>query len=228
MAKHDVLLVEDEPDLAHLIKHTLERGAGAEVRIVVAGDLALKAAAAKRADLVILDLNLPVVGGLEVCRILRSRPETRSVPIMMLTARATEDDRIHGLEQGADDYVTKPFSLRELTARVRAILRRSDVNHSHADAYRGERLTADFDAVSFSVDGAAVRLTRKEFELLRYLVQNKNRVVSRDRLLEHVWGYDQSVETRSVDVHVSRLRIKLASAGRQLETVIGLGYRFID
>jgi len=180
-------------------------------------------------DLIILDLNLPVVGGLEVCRILRSRADVPHVPIIMLTARTSEDDRVSGLEQGADDYVTKPFSLRELTARVRAVLRRGPASEQRRPgSYRGERLVADFEAVAIAVDGAPVRLTRREFELLQYLVQNKNRVVSRDRLLERVWGYERLVETRSVDVHVGRLRSKLRTAGQQIETVVGLGYRFVD
>ena len=152
----------------------------------------------------------------------------------MLTARTSEDDRVAGLEHGADDYVTKPFSLRELSARVRAALRRGnpddrrDRSPHPQGSYSGERLMADFEAVAIAVDGAPVRLTRREFELLRYLVQNKNRVVSRDRLLERVWGYERLVETRSVDVHVGRLRSKLTHAGRQIETVIGLGYRLVD
>jgi DNA-binding response OmpR family regulator len=230
MARPHVLIVEDEPDIAGLIKHTLERSGDADARIVSSGDAALQAVADRPPDLIILDLNLPVVGGLEVCRILRSRADGPHVPIIMLTARTSEDDRVSGLENGADDYVTKPFSLRELSARVRAVLRRgSDAGERRNGAsYRGERLVADFEAVSIAVDGAAVRLTRREFELLRYLVQNKNRVVSRDRLLERVWGYERLVETRSVDVHVGRLRTKLRTAGRQIETVIGLGYRFID
>jgi len=136
---------------------------------------------------------------------------------------------VSGLEQGADDYVTKPFSLRELTARVRAVLRRGPASEQRRPgSYRGERLVADFEAVAIAVDGAPVRLTRREFELLQYLVQNKNRVVSRDRLLERVWGYERLVETRSVDVHVGRLRSKLRTAGQQIETVVGLGYRFVD
>ena len=219
MLKHRVLIVEDEQDIAGLIKHTLERS----------GDAALKAVSARPPDLIILDLNLPVLGGLEVCRLLRSRSDARHLPIIMLTAKSSESDRVAGLELGADDYVTKPFSLRELNARVRAVLRRATrVDERPAAGYQGDRLTADFDAVSVAVDGDAVRLTRREFELLRYLVQNKNRVVSRDRLLERVWGYDRLVETRSVDVHVGRLRSKLGGAGRQIETVVGLGYRFID
>ena len=229
MQKHRVLIVEDEADIAGLIKHTLERSGNAEAEIVGSGDAALKAVAARPPDLIILDLNLPVLSGLEVCRVLRSRSDARHLPIIMLTAKSSESDRVAGLELGADDYVTKPFSLRELTARVRAVLRRSTtIDERPAAGYQGSRLSADFDAVSVSVDGDPIRLTRREFELLRYLVQNKNRVVSRDRLLERVWGYDRLVETRSVDVHVGRLRSKLGEAGRQIETVVGLGYRFID
>ena len=229
MPKPHVLIVEDEADIAGLIKHTLERSGDADALIVGSGDAALKAVADRQPDLIILDLNLPVVGGLEVCRILRSRADVPHIPIIMLTARTSENDRVTGFEQGADDYVTKPFSLRELTARVRAVLRRGDdARERRNGSYRGTRLIADFEAVSIAVDGAPVRLTRREFELLRYLVQNKNRVVSRDRLLERVWGYERLVETRSVDVHVGRLRTKLRTAGRQIETVIGLGYRFTD
>ncbi|HWW88251.1 MAG TPA: response regulator transcription factor [Vicinamibacterales bacterium] len=229
MARNRVLIVEDEQDIAGLIKHTLERGGEAEAEIVGSGDAALKAVTERPPDLIILDLNLPVVSGLEVCRILRSRTDLPHVPIIMLTARTSEDDRVFGLDHGADDYVTKPFSLRELSARVRAVLRRgTSADGRRTAAYRGEHLIADFDAVAITVDGTAVRLTRREFELLRYLVQNKNRVVSRDRLLERVWGYERFVETRSVDVHVGRLRGKLGNAGRQIETVVGLGYRFVD
>jgi DNA-binding response OmpR family regulator len=229
MPRHRVLIVEDEQDIAGLIKHTLERAGDTEASVVGSGDAALKSVSDQPPDLIILDLNLPVVSGVEVCRILRSRADGRHVPIIMLTARTSEDDRVTGLELGADDYVTKPFSLRELTARVRAVLRRSSVKDDQPLLnYRGTHLVADFEAVSVEVNRETIRLTRREFELLRYLVQNKNRVVSRDRLLERVWGYDRSVETRSVDVHVGRLRSKLRDASRQIETVIGLGYRFVD
>jgi len=229
MAKHRVLIVEDEQDIAGLIKHTLERSGDAEAEIVGNGDAAIKSVTSRPPDIVILDLNLPVLNGVEVCRVLRSRADVRHVPIIMLTARTTENDRVTGLEIGADDYVTKPFSLRELNARVRAVLRRSGKPEERVSSgYEGSVLSADFDAVAVAVRGNPIRLTRREFELLRYLVQNKNRVVSRDRLLERVWGYDRLVETRSVDVHVGRLRGKLGEAGRQIETVVGLGYRFID
>lgn len=155
-----------------------------------------------------------------------------SKPIIIVTARASEADRIRGLDLGADDYVTKPFSPRELAARVRAALRRGRPDAPSGApstmVYRGKHLIADFDAIAVWVDGASIRLTRREFELLCHLVQNRNRVLSRDRLLERVWGYDQAIETRSVDVHIGRLRGKLGAAASQIETVVGLGYRFID
>ena len=224
-----VLVVEDEQDIAALIKHALERSAEMQATLVGSGDAALRAVAEQPPDVIILDLHLPVVGGTEVCRILRSRRATAHIPIIMLTARTTEADRVAGLDSGADDYVTKPFSLRELAARVRAVLRRRQGAAAPAAlVYRGAHLVADFDAVSVAVDGQSVRLTRREFELLRFLVENENRVLSRDRLLERVWGYERDVETRSVDVHVGRLRSKLGPAGAQIETVVGLGYRFVE
>ena len=225
-------MVEDETDIAGLIKHTLEREGDLSIDVVSSGDAALRSVSERVPDLLILDLNLPVLGGLEVCRILRARPATARMPIIMLTARSSETDRVSGLDCGADDYITKPFSLRELSARVRAALRRGrpddGAQKGVAGIYRGKHILADFDAVSVAVEGSQIRLTRREFELLKYLVENKNRVLSRDRLLERVWGYDRVVETRSVDVHVGRLRGKLGIAGGQIETVVGLGYRFVE
>ncbi|MGH9162358.1 MAG: response regulator transcription factor [Vicinamibacteraceae bacterium] len=224
-----ILVVEDEQDLADLIRHALEREKHMIVDTVTSGDAALQLVAQRIPDLILLDLNLPGVDGFEVCRLLRARPTTSHVPIIMLTARAGEPDRIAGLDLGADDYIVKPFSLRELAARVRAVLRRRQPQAaSPLSLYRGKHLVADFEAVAVQVDGQAVRLTRREFELLRCLVENRNRVLSRDRLLEIVWGYDQFIETRSVDVHIGRLRAKLGAAGNQIETVVGLGYRFIE
>ncbi len=224
-----VLVVEDEQDIAMLIKHALERSGDAHVDIVPSGDEALRAAAHAPPDLVILDLNLPVLSGIEVCRVLRAQPATTTLPIIMLTARTSEADRVAGLDLGADDYVTKPFSLRELAARVRAVLRRkANAAAVAGSVYHGAHLSADFDAVSIAVDAQPVRLTRREFELLRFLVENRNRVLSRERLLQRVWGYEHFIETRSVDVHVGRLRAKLGSVGQQIETVVGLGYRFVD
>jgi DNA-binding response OmpR family regulator len=222
-----VLVVEDEYDIAVLVKHALERAGDAQVELVASGDVAIRVATEDPPDLVILDLNLPVLSGVEVCRVLRARPETAHVAIIMLTARTAEGDRVSGLDMGADDYVTKPFSLRELSARVRAVMRR----RTQAEAptvFQGKHLKADFDAVAIAVDGEPIRLTRREYELLRCLVENRNRVLSRDRLLERVWGYERFIETRSVDVHVGRLRSKLGIAGHQIETVVGLGYRFVE
>jgi DNA-binding response OmpR family regulator len=224
-----VLVAEDDASSRYRLQVAL-RAWGYEVTTVANGRQAIaQLARADGPSLAIVDWSMPEADGLEVCRAIRSQPDSRYVYAILLTAHDQEEDVITGLDAGADDYVTKPFSLRELTSRVRAVLRRS----SRADdatpiTYRGEHLTADFDAVAVSVDGEQVRLTRREFELLRYLVMNKNRVVSRDRLLERVWGYDRQVETRSVDVHVGRLRSKLGDVGRQIETVVGLGYRFID
>jgi DNA-binding response OmpR family regulator len=226
--KTRVLVVEDEQDIADLVKHALERDGGIDVEVVGSGETAVKLASEQVPDLMVLDLNLPVISGLEVCRLLRARNATKDMPIIMLTARGSESDRVVGLETGADDYITKPFSLRELTARVRAVLRRGRGEIQERAIYQGKHLFADFEAVNIHVDGEAIKLTRREFELLRYLVENRNRVLSRDRLLERVWGYDRAIETRSVDVHVGRLRSKLKAAGDQIETVVGLGYRFAE
>ncbi len=226
------LVVEDEQDIARLIGRTLERDLHMRVEISATGDAAVRSVSNSPPDIVILDINLPTVSGFDVCRTIRSREDSAAVPIIMLTARTSEADRVEGLDLGADDYITKPFSLKELSARVRAVLRRNQRGTAAIDArparYAGAHLSADFDAVSIDVDGAPVRLTRREFDLLRCLVQNRNRVMSRDRLLELVWGHDAPVETRSVDVHVGRLRNKLAGAGRQIETLVGLGYRFVE
>jgi DNA-binding response OmpR family regulator len=234
VSRTHVLVVDDEQDIAGLIKHGLEKGGDIEVEIVGTGDGALKAVTERTPDLIVLDLNLPVLSGLEVCRILRSRTNTAGVPIIMLTARTSESDRVTGLDVGADDYITKPFSLRELAARVRAVLRRGRTEQAtgargpEALVYRGKHLLADFDAVAVSVDGEPVRLTRREFELLRHLVENRNRVLSRDRLLERVWGYDFLGDSRTVDVHVAHVRTHLEpSEIVTIETVWGVGYKLV-
>lgn len=232
MRKPTLLVIEDDPDIVELLRYNLERE-GYRVLCATDGERGLGDAARHQPDLVLLDLMLPGMDGLEVCKRLRAQDGTRGIPVLMLTAKSEETDVVIGLEMGADDYLTKPFSPRELVARVRAALRRNRPEGPAAakdeqDVYRGKHLLADFDAVSVSVDGAQVRLTRREFELLQFLVQNRNRVISRDRLLERVWGYDHAVETRSVDVHVGRLRGKLGAAAGQIETVVGLGYRFVE
>jgi len=220
-----VLLADDDPRLRQFLE--LELGEeGYAVLSCSDGIEALTAIRQEPPDLVILDWTLPDLSGVEVCQRLRSTG--LQLPVLMLTGRDAVRDRVEALDAGADDYITKPFSLRELAARVRAALRRGkSAEAPTAQVYRGQHLVADFDAVSITVDGAPVRLTRREFELLKYLVENRNRVLSRDRLLERVWGYDQVIETRSVDVHVGRLRAKLGPAGQQIETVVGLGYRFL-
>ena len=229
LSRARVLIVEDEPDIARLMKHALERSGDMDIEIVATGASALKSVMEQPPSLILLDLNLPFIDGLEVCRLLRSRASSAAIPIIMVTARTSETDRVAGLELGADDYVSKPFSLRELVARVRAVLRRpAQTTPDRNVRYQRGPLAIDFDAVSVRVSGAAVRLTKREFELLRFLIENRNRVLSRDRLLERVWGFDRQVETRSVDVHVGRLRGKLGHAGRQIETVIGMGYRFVE
>ncbi|MEO7189977.1 MAG: response regulator transcription factor [Vicinamibacterales bacterium] len=228
-ARTRILVVDDELEIAQLVKHALEREGDFVVEIATTGTAALESVASAMPSLLILDLNLPSIDGTEVCRILRARPATARLPIIMLTARTSEPDRVFGLDLGADDYIPKPFGLRELAARVRAILRRrGEEARRFTSVYRGAHLTADFEAVIVTVDDQPIRLTRREFDLLRCLVDNRNRVLSRDRLLDRVWGYDPSVETRSVDVHVGRLRAKLGTAGRHIETVIGLGYRFAE
>src|SRR5215470_12457829 len=203
MPARRVLIIEDEPDTAELIRRALARTDELEPHVVTSGEGALAAVATSPPDLVILDLNLPGMSGVEVCRALRSRPDTEAVLIIVLTARMSEDDRVAGFEAGADDYMTKPFSLRELKARVRALLRRGGHPHRTPPVYESPYLVADFEAMTITVEGHPLQLSRREFELLRYLVGNKNRVVSRDRLLEDVWGYNTSVETRSVDVHIA-------------------------
>jgi DNA-binding response OmpR family regulator len=227
-----VLIVEDEADISSLIKRALERQSHAYVEVAERGDTGVEMATLNPPSLVVLDINLPGLNGFEVCRILRSRPATVRVPIIVLTARTAESDAVSALELGADDYITKPFRMRELVARVKAVLRRTEpgqaTNGQLCAMYSGARLTVDFDGVSVSAEGRPVRVTRREFELLRALVENRNRVLSRDRLLERVWGPETPTGTRSVDVHIARLRAKLGPAGEQIETVMGLGYRFVE
>jgi phosphate regulon transcriptional regulator PhoB len=220
-----VLIVEDEPDIRDLLVFHLERE-GFQVTKCTSGVEAVRAARAAPPDLVLLDIMLPEMDGLEVCRRLRRDPVTQGLPIVMLTARGDELDRVLGLELGADDYVVKPFSPRELMARIRAVLRRTRPAPGAAPLRVG-RLTIDPAAYTVTVDGAAVSLTRKEFDLLRALVEARGRVLSREYLLDHVWGYTAAgeIESRTVDVHVRRLRLKLGPEGRRIATVTGVGYR---
>ena len=219
-----ILIAEDDPDIAELIAHTL-RAAGHLAEVVSSGTDALARVRADRPDLIVLDLMLPGLDGLQVCRALRAEEHTASLPIIMVTARAEEADRIGGLDLGADDYVTKPFSPRELSARVGALLRRAQriTPGGPVLAYRG--LTMDAERHEVKVDGALVRLTAKEFLLLQYLLQRKGRVISRDQLLTDVWGYQYTGGTRTVDVHVRRLREKIPLLNEAIVTVKQFGYK---
>jgi two-component system, OmpR family, alkaline phosphatase synthesis response regulator PhoP len=221
-----VLIIEDDPDIAEGVRFNLERE-GLEARVALSGEAGLRAALdAKGAPgLIILDLMLPGMTGQELCRRLRREPATRRTPIIMLTARAGEADRVAGLDLGADDYITKPFSVRELMARVRAVLRRSD--ESAAPRYADGRLEIDFADMRVACGGAPVRLTRKEFALLEMLSKAKQRVATRQQILDNVWGYEYYGDTRTLDVHIRRLRQKLGACGDCIETVVGVGYRFV-
>ncbi|HWP57433.1 MAG TPA: response regulator [Candidatus Acidoferrales bacterium] len=228
MARKRILIVEDEPDIRKLVHYNLSQE---HFKVFEAdeGEKALKMIQRDRPDLVILDLLLPGLPGLELCKILRERPETANLPILMLTAKAGEADRVVGLEMGADDYLTKPFSPRELVARVKAILRRADRHGAAGESYEKGELKINFSTYEVFARGRAVRLTLKEFELLRFLVQNPSRVLSRDQLLDRVWGADVFVDPRTVDVHIRRLRKAVERDDRKPEwilTVRGVGYKF--
>jgi len=219
-----VLIVEDEPDIRDLLAFHLERE-GYQVSRCKSGAEALRAIAAAAPDLVLLDLMLPEMDGLEVCRRLRGDPRTVSLPVVMLTARGEEIDRVLGLELGADDYIVKPFSPKEVVARVRAVLRRSR-GGGDASVVSGA-LSIDPSRHVVTVEGRHVEMTPKEFDLLRALAEARGRVLSREFLLDRVWGYRAAseIESRTVDVHVRRLRVKLGPEGRRILTVKGVGYR---
>jgi two-component system phosphate regulon response regulator PhoB len=222
-----VLLVDDERDLLSLLDFNF-RTEGFETALATNGDEALRLAAQRVPDLVLLDLMLPDLPGTEVCRRLKADPRTRDVPVIMLTARGDEIDRIVGFEVGADDYVTKPFSVREVVLRARAVLRRASGKPAERPVAEVGPIRVDNDAHRVYVDGAEVALTPLEFKLLRTLMTRLGRVQPRERLLEDVWEMSTEVETRTVDTHMKRLREKLGSARDLIETVRGVGYRMID
>jgi two-component system alkaline phosphatase synthesis response regulator PhoP len=219
-----VLIAEDDPDIAALMRLYLEK-AGYRADVVNSGRRAVDAVAGQRPDLLILDLMLPELGGLDVCRLVRSRKETAALPIIMVTARGEETDRVVGLEIGADDYVTKPFSPKELIARVGALLRRSNRNADAESRLRYGALEMDRERHVVTLDGEPVQLTAKEFKLLEYLMLHRGRVLSRDVLLTDVWGYQYTGGTRTVDVHVRRLREKLPVLAEAIVTVKQFGYK---
>jgi DNA-binding response OmpR family regulator len=223
--KPKILLVDDEPDALEVLGFKLKE-AGFTPLFAKDGARAIAAARDERPALIVLDLMLPEVDGLEVCKILRRDPGTATIPILMLTARAAEMDRVLGLELGADDYVTKPFSPRELVLRIRKLLARTKAGDEPIALLQFGELEIDVPRHAVRVGGAPVELTATEFKLLEVLAQRRGRVQTRDRLLQDVWGYDNPIDSRTVDTHMRRLREKLGSAADYLETIRGVGYRF--
>ena len=222
-----ILVVDDEPDLLELVRLNLSQ-AGFQVDTAASGSEAMKSLQAARPDLMVLDLMLPDLSGTDLCRKLRSDPKYAELPIIMLTARADEVDRVVGFELGADDYVTKPFSPRELVLRVRAVLRRRNTSAKESSLLVHGALQLDAARHRCFIGNAEVDLTAKEFELLSQLMRRPGRVMTRDGLLDSVWGADITVTTRTIDTHVKRLREKLGETGDLIETVRGIGYRFAE
>lgn len=222
----NILIIEDDADIAESLNYNLKRE-GFRPFVAESGEKGLRLAldAHTRPSLIILDLMLPGMSGTELCRRLRREPATESTPVIMLTAKAAEADRIAGLEIGADDYIVKPFSVKEVVARVRAVLRRTERESSAK--YEDSRLSVDFADMRVVCGDESVKLTRKEFALLSHLIKNMGRVATRQQLLDNVWGYSYFGDTRTLDVHVRRLRQKLGACGDTIETVVGTGYRFI-
>jgi phosphate regulon transcriptional regulator PhoB len=227
-----ILVVDDEKNIVDLIAYNLEKEGYATMK-TYDGESALELIKAKKPDLVILDLLLPGIGGLEVCKFLRRDAETETIPIIMLTAKGEQIDKILGLEMGADDYVTKPFNVRELIARVRAVLRRTEIKHDadKAEAFTYKGIHIDYRSYEVAVDGKKIDLGPTEFKLLRFLTKHPGRVYTRDQLLDYVWGDETFVEPRTVDVHISRLRTAIEQdkdKPQYILTVRGIGYKFAD
>ena len=224
--RYKILVVEDEKNITKVVTYNLERE-GYQMITARDGEEGLAKARKELPDLVILDLMLPKLDGLEVCRQLKSDPKSARIPIIMLTAKTQETDRVVGLEMGADDYVAKPFSVRELAARVKAVLRRGQSSEAPT-LWKGWDIEGDWERRKGKAKKKLIELTPKEFELLKVLVEAFGRVLSREMLLEKVWGYEQAseIQSRTVDLHISQLRQKLGTPGKQILTVTGAGYRF--
>ena len=221
-----VLIIEDDPDIAEGLRYNLER-AELPARVALTGEEGLTASLDVRRPpaLIILDLMLPGMNGMELCRRLKREPQTRRTPIIMVTARTAEHDVASGLDLGADDYITKPFSVREVVARVRAVLRRTADNARAR--YQDSRLRIEYNEMRVFCDGTEIKLTRKEFALLALLATSAGRVVTRQQILDQVWGYNYYSDTRTLDVHMRRLRRQLGACDIAVETVVGVGYRFV-
>jgi two-component system alkaline phosphatase synthesis response regulator PhoP len=219
-----ILIIEDEKDILELLQLYLKRD-GYDVHIAKDGEAGLRKASRERYDLILLDLMLPQLDGLEICRNLRSHPQTSQVPIIMITAKTEESDRIVGLEMGADDYITKPFSPREVLARIKAIFRRLEKPKAREVRHEYAGIALDHSRHEVTYKGKSYSLTTKEFKLLEYFLDNKGRVLSRDILLNEIWGYDYFGTTRTVDVHVAHLRHKFQVLSKSLVSIKGLGYK---
>jgi two-component system phosphate regulon response regulator PhoB len=222
-----ILIVDDEPEAVELLDFNMKQ-AGYEVLVAADGAEALKKAHSALPSLILLDLMLPEVDGLEVCKMLRRDPATANIPIIMVTAKATEIDKILGLELGADDYITKPFSPRELVLRVKKLLQRERSAGEESGTYKFGELLIDTPRHLVSWRGKSIDLTATEFKLLTILAQRRGRVQSREQLLRDVWEYNSLIDTRTVDTHMRRLREKLGPASKWLDTVRGVGYRFLE
>ncbi len=220
-----ILIVDDEPDVADLLKYHLQK-AGYQTLVAGDGARALEIARRARPEAIVLDLMLPGMSGLEVCRELRKNPNTARLGILMLTAKGQPTERISGLETGADDYVTKPFSPKEVVLRVQALVRRSQAAREGGGIVESGDIRIDKGAFEIMLSGARLELTTTEFKLLCLLVERRGRVQSRDVLLKDVWGYENSIDTRTVDTHIRRLREKLGGSAERIETLRGEGYRF--
>ncbi|MBC7898499.1 MAG: response regulator transcription factor [Saprospiraceae bacterium] len=222
----NILIIEDDADIAESLHYNFKRE-GFRSTIAESGEKGLRIALDEKntPSLIILDLMLPGMSGMELCRRLRREPLTETTPIIMLTAKAAEVDKIAGLDTGADDYIVKPFSVKEVIARVRAVLRRAE--KEAAPKYEDDNLTVDFEDMRVLCSESEVKLTRKEFSLLEHLIKNIGRVATRQQLLDNVWGYSYFGDTRTLDVHIRRLRQKMGDCGGCIETVVGVGYRFI-
>jgi two-component system, OmpR family, alkaline phosphatase synthesis response regulator PhoP len=227
--KETVLIVEDEKDIIRMLEYNLKKE-GFKTISVNDGEDAIDSSISRSPDLIILDLMLPGIDGLEVCKTIKSNSKTASIPIIMLTAKSQESDKVVGLELGADDYITKPFSPRELIARIKAVLRRGREKDKLPEIFKLGDLEINFSKITVAVKNKPVELTAKEFELLKTLVKARGRVLSRDYLLDNIWGFDHAIEiqTRTVDVHIRTLRKKLKSAAKHIITVKSYGYRFED
>ena len=221
-----ILCVDDEQNILDLLSYNLE-ASGYSTATATTGADALTCAASEPVSLILLDLMLPDMSGMDVCKKLKGDPATAAIPIIMLTAKDSETDKVLGLELGADDYVSKPFSMRELIARVKALLRRSSVGTSDNAMIQNGALTIDSENYEAFLNGSKLQLTLKEFELLRLLAQNMGKVLTRDFLLDRIWGYEFVGETRTVDVHIRHIRAKLGDMAYIIETVRGVGYKMV-